>query len=53
VLAGGGIHAHPGGVAAGVESMREAWHAVAEGRKPEDAARAGSPLAVALDTFGS
>lgn len=53
VLAGGGIHAHPGGVAAGVQSMREAWHAVASGQDPRMIATPGSALDVALDAFGS
>lgn len=52
VLAGGGIHAHPGGIADGVGSMREAWRMVSEGRSPAREAREGSPLAVALRTFG-
>lgn len=51
VLAGGGIHAHPGGVAAGVESMREAWRAVTAGQDPAAVAEPGSALAVALDAF--
>lgn len=52
VLAGGGIHAHPGGVGAGVESMRAAWDAVIEGHDPVDVAAPGSSLEVALSTFG-
>ena len=32
VLAGGGIHGHPDGSAAGVTSMREAWESAAAGR---------------------
>lgn len=51
VLAGGGIHAHPGGVAAGVESLRSAWRAVLKGEDPRTVAVPGSPLAVALATF--
>lgn len=53
VLAGGGIHAHPGGVAEGVRSMKDAWGAVVRGQNPADAATPGSALAVALDTFGA
>lgn len=52
VLAGGGIHAHPGGVAAGVASMRDAWHAVTQGKNPAEVAIPGSALDVALKTFG-
>lgn len=52
VLAGGGIHAHPGGIADGVGSMREAWRMVSEGRSPAREAPEGSPLAAALRTFG-
>lgn len=52
ILAGGGIHGHPGGVADGVQSLREAWRAVAEGKDPADVAASGSPLDVALRTFG-
>lgn len=52
VLAGGGIHAHPGGVADGVASMREAWQAVVAGEDPNVIADPGSALDVALSTFG-
>jgi ribulose-bisphosphate carboxylase large chain len=52
-LAGGGIMAHPGGPAAGVESIREAWRAVAAGEDLETAARSHRPLAEALARFGS
>jgi len=53
VLAGGGIHAHPDGAAAGVASMRDAWRAVIAGDDPAAVAEPGSPLAVALQTFGA
>jgi ribulose-bisphosphate carboxylase large chain len=52
VLAGGGIHAHPGGVGAGVQSMQQAWRAVTAGQNPADVATPGSDLDVALRTFG-
>lgn len=39
-LAGGGLFAHPGGIAAGVSALRQAW----------DAGMAGVPLAVAAST---
>lgn len=52
VLAGGGIHAHPGGIAAGVESMQEAWRAVTAGKDPASTATPGSALEKALSAFG-
>lgn len=53
ILAGGGIHAHPGGIADGVESLRDAWRMVSTGRSPEKDASEGSPLAEALRVFGA
>lgn len=51
VLAGGGIHGHPGGPAAGVRSMRLAWEA-AVGGAPLDEVAAGEPdLARAVEHF--
>lgn len=52
ILAGGGIHAHPGGIADGVSSLREAWRIVSSGRSPAQQATEGSPLAEALRAFG-
>ena len=52
VTAGGGIMAHPGGPAAGVASIREAWRAVAAGEDLATAARTNKPLAEALAQFG-
>lgn len=51
-MAGGGIMAHPGGPAAGVASIRQAWAAVAEGRALEAAAASHPELKQALDFFG-
>ena len=51
-MAGGGILAHPGGPAAGVASIRQAWEAVAAGVTLSDAARAQPELRQALDFFG-
>lgn len=51
-LSGGGIMAHPGGPAAGVVSIRQAWEAVADGRSLTDAARTHRELRQALETFG-
>ena len=51
-LAGGGILAHPGGPAAGVASLRQAWEAVAEGASLDAAAASRPELAAALAFFG-
>ena len=52
VLAGGGIHGHPGGSAAGVTAMREAWAAALEGEDLVQRAARSPELAAALSTFG-
>lgn len=52
VLAGGGIHGHPDGPAAGVEAMREAWTAATGGIDLETRATRSRPLRRALETFG-
>lgn len=49
--AGGGIMAHPDGVAAGVQSMREAWDAARAGVSADDHARSHPALARALRAF--
>lgn len=46
--AGGGIFGHPGGVAAGVQSFRDAWQAAQEGIELERAALDSPALAQAL-----
>ncbi len=51
VMAGGGIHGHPDGPAAGVESMREAWDAAIAGEPLESRAARVPALAHALDLF--
>jgi ribulose-bisphosphate carboxylase large chain len=51
-MAGGGILAHPGGPAAGVVSIRQAWDAVATGTSLPEAARTQGELRQALDFFG-
>lgn len=51
-MAGGGILAHPGGPAAGVASIRQAWDAVAAGISPLRAAEQHPELRQALDFFG-
>lgn len=52
MVAGGGIHAHPGGVRAGVESIRQAWDAVVAGVGVTTLAQHHSELRQALDYFG-
>jgi ribulose-bisphosphate carboxylase large chain len=52
VLAGGGIHGHPAGVAAGTESIRQAWQAAAAGVPLDVFATRHEPLRLALSTFG-
>ncbi|CAH1659187.1 3-oxo-isoapionate-4-phosphate transcarboxylase/hydrolase [Hyphomicrobiales bacterium] len=51
-MAGGGILAHPGGPAAGVASIRQAWEAVAAGKPLREAAATYPELKQALDFFG-
>jgi ribulose-bisphosphate carboxylase large chain len=50
---GGGIMAHPDGVAAGVESLRQAWGAAAQGIASAEYARSHPALARALEFFGA
>ena len=52
-LAGGGIVAHPQGIAAGVASMREAWEAATQGQALDAYASSRPALRAALDKFGS
>ncbi|WP_312172798.1 RuBisCO large subunit C-terminal-like domain-containing protein [Microbacterium sp.] len=52
VLAGGGIHGHPDGAAAGVSSMREAWASAERGETIDDALRASVELRRAVERFG-
>jgi ribulose-bisphosphate carboxylase large chain len=48
---GGGIMAHPGGIAAGVRSLHQAWTAAVEGVPLEDYAATHRELAEALAKF--
>lgn len=50
--AGGGIMAHPGGPAAGVRALRQAWQAAVEGAPLAQAASEHRELREALATFG-
>jgi len=51
VLAGGGIHAHPGGPAAGIASIRQGWEAALSGVPLEEYAAAREPLRQAIEKF--
>lgn len=50
-LAGGGLMAHPDGVAAGVQSLQEAWEAALQGMSLESYAKNHPALARAMETF--
>ncbi|GHA94192.1 ribulose-bisphosphate carboxylase large subunit family protein [Modicisalibacter luteus] len=49
--AGGGIMAHPGGIASGVKSLRQAWDATVQGTTLESYAAEHHELAQALEAF--
>lgn len=51
-VCGGGIMAHPGGVAAGVLSLRQAWEAALSGIPLDEYARDHDELRQALERFG-
>jgi ribulose-bisphosphate carboxylase large chain len=53
ILAGGGIHAHPAGRAAGVRSLRSAWEAARHDEPLAEAARKDPELAQAVERFAS
>lgn len=53
VLAGGGIHGHPDGAAAGVESMRAAWASAERGETTAQALAASPELRRATERFGA
>lgn len=50
-LGGGGIHGHPGGAAAGVAAIRQAWAAAEAGIPLEDYAKDHPELAQSLQKF--
>lgn len=50
---GGGIMGHPGGIGAGIRSIRQAWEAALNGHSLEDCAREHPELREALERFGS
>ncbi len=51
-LAGGGILAHPGGPAAGVAALRQAWEAAAAGIPLDEYSREHPELRQSLDFYG-
>ena len=51
-LAGGGLFAHPGGIAAGVSALRQAWDAAMAGVPLQQAATSHRELREAIATFG-
>jgi ribulose-bisphosphate carboxylase large chain len=51
-LAGGGIIAHPGGAAAGVAAIRQAWEAAASGVPLDEFAARHSELRQSIEFFG-
>ena len=51
-MCGGGILAHPGGAAAGVASLRQAWRAISAGQSLAAAAHEAPELRDALAFFG-
>lgn len=50
--AGGGILAHPGGIAAGVAAFRAAWDAAMQGIPAAEHAKEHPALAAALASYG-
>jgi len=50
---GGGLMAHPDGIAAGVRALREAWEAAASGIPAQEYARTHGALARALERFSA
>lgn len=51
-VAGGGIMAHPGGPAAGLRGIQQAWEAAAQGIPLETYAGTHAELRVTIETFG-
>jgi ribulose-bisphosphate carboxylase large chain len=52
-VCGGGIFAHPGGLAAGVASVRQGWEAAVKGRPLDEYARDHAELAQALELYAT
>ncbi|GGN04444.1 ribulose-bisphosphate carboxylase [Dyadobacter beijingensis] len=51
-MAGGGIMAHPGGAAAGVTALQQAWEAAVSGLTPEEAAHQYPEFGQSVEKFG-
>jgi ribulose-bisphosphate carboxylase large chain len=51
-LAGGGLFAHPGGITAGVNALRQSWEAAMKGVPLDVAAKTQRELREALEKFG-
>lgn len=51
LAAGGGVHGHPMGTAAGARSIRQAFDAAVRGEPPDEARRTNPELAAALDKW--
>lgn len=51
-LAGGGILAHPGGAAAGVTALHQAWHGAVNGKTLEAVAAECAEFGMSVKTFG-
>ena len=51
-MAGGGIMAHPGGPAAGVLALQQAWKGAVDGLSIEDAVKAYPEFSKAVEKFG-
>jgi ribulose-bisphosphate carboxylase large chain len=52
-MAGGGILAHPGGAAAGVRALHQAWQAAVDGLSIKEGAAKYPEFAASVEKFGS
>jgi ribulose-bisphosphate carboxylase large chain len=52
-MAGGGILAHPGGAAAGVKALHQAWEAAVDGLSVNEAGEKYPEFAQSIEKFGS
>jgi ribulose-bisphosphate carboxylase large chain len=50
-LCGGGITGHPGGLAAGVRSIQQAWEGAVQGKSIDDLAPRHPELQEAIDFY--
>lgn len=51
-MAGGGIMAHPGGPAAGVRAIQQAWNSAVSGKSPCETAAQHKDFSMAVEKFG-